>query len=271
MEDFCQKFLICCLGSLFSHSENLFFFVKCFFRHLHEQRITYSAVQDYLMRFSGYFPLLQHCSSKQPVPPIQPAPLASCPASPQHRLKYPCLSSNGTVTMCIAACFSFPAPLHPHTLQCASCPSYVKASFYLLSSARATKPVLSPKAAGCPVYHAQCRKQWEEGEAFLGPGWVLLARMVELEGRGDRTNPHWRSQISGCELSQEQGKELRSVGHFTNWSKLCLCLAHRCKPKKLAFLSSHLRNTTAFTLFLPNPGKVLPFFSSFFFFLIMPP
>lgn len=170
MEDFCQKFLMCCLGSLFSHSESLFFLSSvswdiCMNKEWCIQQ--YGIISwDSLDVFNSFSTA---CSSKQPVPPIQPAPSASCPIAPPHQLKHPCWSSDGAVTMCIAACLFFPAPLHPETLQYASCPSCLKASFSLLSSAGATKPLLSPKVAGCPL-HPLCTVQKAAGRGRSIPG-----------------------------------------------------------------------------------------------------
>lgn len=161
---------VCAARTPSSCSECLFFsqvFLGTFvcIKALHIQRcgiISWNAL-DVFHSFS------KPSSSEQPLP-LTPAcslsPMSSCSS---HRLKHPCSSSDGILPNRIATSLSFPVPLYPETLQCASCPSCLKAGFCLLSSARATKPLLSAKVAGCPL-RPLCLVQNSAGRGRSVPG-----------------------------------------------------------------------------------------------------
>lgn len=126
-------------------------------------------------------------SSKQPLPPTPtPAPSAPWPPAPSHRVKHPCSSSDGTLPIRIATCLSFPAPLCLETLHCTSCPSCLKAGFCLLRSARATKPLLSAKVAGCPL-HPLYLVQKAAGRGRSMPGAGPGASCPHCGAGGQRT------------------------------------------------------------------------------------
>lgn len=223
------------------------------------------------MRFSGYFPLLQHCSSKQPVPPIQPAPLASCPASPQHRLKYPCLSSNG-LSPCALLLVSLFQPLF--ILILSSVPAALlmsKQAFTCLVLQELPSLYFHPKlqVALCTMHSAESsgkREKHSQGQvgSFLPVWWSWRAEGTELTPTGGLRYLGVSCLRSRARSSDQQGISPTGLN--------CVSVLHIDASLRSQHFCLHTLETPQLLLcFYQIQERCCLFFLLFFFFLIMPP